>query len=129
MPPDTAHWLQKKDEATARILKIHPYMRWALFLLIAFFIIFYFVFLSPPSSFGKDVHFIVEKGLTLSQVSKQLEDKGLIKSPTLFEIIVISLEGEGGVRHGEYLFKKPESVWTIGRRITSADFGIAPLSI
>ncbi|MBI2047907.1 MAG: endolytic transglycosylase MltG [Parcubacteria group bacterium] len=129
MPPDIIPWLQKKDEATARILKIHPYIRWALFLLIAFVVIVYLVFLSPPSSFPNDAHFIIEKGQTLSQVSKQLKDQGLIKSPTVFEIIVISLEGEGGARHGEYLFKKPESVLTVGRRITSADFGIIPISI
>ncbi|MBI2108775.1 MAG: endolytic transglycosylase MltG [Parcubacteria group bacterium] len=129
MPPDIISWLEKKDIATVRILKRYPII-WQLLLLFAIIIIvLYFIFVSPPVSFGADTRFTVEEGLTLSQVSKKLYDRGLIKSQTLFEIIVITLEGEGGVRHGEYLFKKPESAWSIARRITSADFRIIPVSI
>ena len=90
---------------------------------------FYTMFISSPRAFSGEVTIVIQEGLTLSQISKLLKERNLIKSPAVFETLIIALEGQGGARHGEYVFKKPQNVWTIARRIVSADFGLIPVKI
>lgn len=109
--------------------------RTARFLLIVLFfiisgILFYYILLSPPRLFPKEeIIFTIPEGKTLSWVAQLLKSKGFISSAAIFKMIVIALDGEGAVRHGEYVFDAPQSAWTIARRIVSADFGLTLVKI
>ena len=71
----------------------------------------------------------INKGVTLSDVSKLLEESHIIKSPLVFEMLVIIFDGDDGVRHGEYIFHEPQNVWTVARRVISADFRLESVRI
>ena len=110
--------------------KKYPYTAWGAVIFIAAVFVFYIVFLSPPSAFPEEeTVFTIEEGKTLSQVAQLLKTKELIKSIPLFKSVVIALDGEGGVRHGEYVFTGPQSTWTIARRMVEADFGLTLVAI
>lgn len=113
-----------------RFSKIHPYYFLGVIVFVAIILIFYLAYFSSPSIFSThETVFSVPEGKTLSQIAYTLEVEGFIKSSALFKALVIVLGGEGGVRYGEYVFKKPENVWTIARRMVAADFQLTPVRI
>ena len=120
----------KADKTTIlRTLK-NPFYTWVTLFIILGGIIFYAIFLSPPTSFPTEKFtFTIEEGATLSQASSLLKEKGLIRSGPFFKTIVVALKGEDGVRYGEYIFSGKENAWNIARRITEADFGLTPINI
>ncbi|MAG12818.1 hypothetical protein CL630_03340 [bacterium] len=117
-----------KEKITQTLKK--PLYTWITFFIILGGIIFYAIFLSPPTSFpAEKFTFTIEKGTTLSQVSNLLKEKGLIRSEPFFKTIVVALKGEAGVRYGEYIFSGKENAWNMARRITEADFGLTPVVV
>ncbi|MDP3726263.1 MAG: endolytic transglycosylase MltG [bacterium] len=111
-------------------LRAYSYRTWVFVFFVATSgVFFYTISISPPKTFTQEVAIVIPEGFTLSKTSKLLKDEGLIRSPVFFETLVIALDGEGGVRHGEYVFKKPQNAWTIARRVVSADFGLIPVKI
>jgi UPF0755 protein len=87
-----------------------------------FFMFFYGLFLAAPISFPQNTLVVVEEGQSIREVAQELQDTGLIKSRTLFEVTV-RLMGGANIA-GQYSFQRRENVFTVGRRLASGDFRI-----
>jgi len=101
----------------------------ASFFIVVLLVFFYIFFVKPPSDFPVDSIIIIEKGTTLSETSRILEERSIIRSPFLFKSLVILSAGEGGVVSGEYFFKKREGVFSVVRDVTGGEYGLAPKKV
>lgn len=98
-------------------------------LLVMFFIVWAFVLLSAPASFPKGEKISIKEGMTLNQISALLEKNNAIRSPFLFEALVILRTGEEGVIAGEYFLYEPINVFDLSARLTQGLFGIEKIRI
>ncbi|MBI2627942.1 MAG: endolytic transglycosylase MltG [Candidatus Niyogibacteria bacterium] len=94
--------------------------------------IFYYLFFSPPyREFPEKTEkiFNVEKGKNLSEISRDLKNKGFVKNNFVFKTVFSLMAGENKIKAGDYLFEKPLSVWEIKNRLAKGIYGIAPLKV
>lgn len=78
---------------------------------------------SSPRGFPAGTSLDITKGSTLREVADILYDEGYVRSKTLFMIYATMLDGTAGVKTGEYIFSKPESVLKIAQRLVNGDHG------
>lgn len=100
-------------------------------LAVFFFVIlpFHRLYLSPPARFPAGEIVPVSSGATLRDVSADFAARGLIRSPFWFEVFVILLAGDRGVRFGEYLFPEPRSVFSLARALAAGNSGIPAIRV
>jgi len=89
-----------------------------LFLGGAVFIYICFIYVLPPDNFPVAKVVTIEKGVGLKQVAADFEEKNLIRSAYMFEIIGWVLKKEKEIKAGEYFFEKPLNVWEMIEEIT-----------
>lgn len=79
-------------------------------------------FIQPPRNFpvGALVH--IGEGSSVLGVANQLADEGIIVSPRLFALFVLSGTNTT-VAAGDYLFEQPQSVVKVAYRLSNADYG------
>lgn len=85
--------------------------------------------LTPPPGFPHRTLVRVEPGAALSDVSRMLSERGLIRSKKMFLGLAILMGGERGVIAGAYLFTEPANMLAIARRLTSGDYGDAVVRV
>ena len=120
----------ERQKSVYTFFRKYSYKTWGVVFFLVAALLFYELFLSPPASFPVEKFTLtIEEGTTLSQVSGLLKEKALIRSEIFFKTVVVALEGEAGVRYGEYVFSGKENAWNIARRITEADFGLTLIKI
>ena len=74
----------------------------------------------PTETFPKEVFNIhIQKGDGVSYTSKNLFDKGVIKSQFLFKIITVIISGNKGVHAGDYRFTEPQNTFRIAYRMVN----------
>lgn len=99
-------------------------------LLVLFFCSFFYAFaFSAPRNFPKDSIVTLEKGSGLATLSKELEEKGVIRSEIWFRVIVITLAGEGGIQAGDYYLRDSQSAVSLAWRMTRGDHGLKEAKI
>lgn len=91
--------------------------------------VFYFSVYRAPTFFPVSKIITIEEGETLSNIATQFEEKNIVRSSSLLENIVILLNKEDKVYHGDYFFSDRESVLKIAKRITSGDFGLESMQV
>jgi UPF0755 protein len=84
----------------------------------------YSLFVSPPKKFPTGSTVSVESGSGLLQLSRSLEEEGVIRSSFWFRIAAIFFKGERGLQAGDYALNVPENVFRIARRVISGDYQI-----
>jgi len=84
---------------------------------------------SSPSNFPVNALVKIEDGLTLSQIGERLEENGVIGSNTIFVLLARMMGKESNIKFGDYFFEKPISIFSLIRRLVSADFGIDPIKV
>ncbi len=89
----------------------------------------YYFFASPPKTFTSEIVLTVNKGQGALGIANELKDLGLVKSSKVTASLMTYLEGERKIKAGIYIFKTPESAFTIARRIVDGDYGYIPLKI
>ncbi len=83
----------------------------------------YHQYITPPRNFPEGYQLSIERGQSLFSVSQELFQDGAIKSPRVFEMMMIILGSDRGVSEGVYLFEVPTSVFEVALRITGSQFG------
>ena len=78
--------------------------------------------LDPPGSPGAAVQVQVAKGMSVADIGKLLEQKGVISSATIFHYYARLTGGASSVQAGEYTFHKNESM---GKAISILEKGAA----
>jgi len=89
----------------------------------------YFLILSPPSGKVSDKIITIERGSSLSKIASQLKEEKIIKSEFVFKAVVRFVGGQGGAKSGNYLFKEPQNVLTVARRIANSDFRLTTIRV
>jgi len=100
---------------------------------VVFFIVvttlFYFGSVRAPADFPTGKLITIEDGTTLAQISRTLKDQSVIRSPLLFEGLVILEAGEKSVISGDYFLKERENIFEVVRRFTAGKYGLKPTRI
>lgn len=80
--------------------------------------------IAPPRDFPAPYNLTIDPGQTLFSVSDELLNDGVIRSPRLFEIFMLTFGNDRAVSEGEYFFDTPVSVVEVALRISGRQFGI-----
>lgn len=78
----------------------------------------------PPASFPEGKTLVIEKGLSIGEVSLMLKNEYYIRSRVGFEFCVLSISGNRGVQAGEYVFKEPTSLCMVAMRLAKGVTGV-----
>lgn len=78
---------------------------------------------SAPGNFPNGATISIPKGQTLSEAAQELYDGGLIRSRILFKVYATLLDKTAGIKTGDYLFAKAESVLRIASRLVKGESG------
>jgi len=85
--------------------------------------------LAPPGNFPVGSIITIEEGATLSEISSQLEEENVIKSPMMFEFFSNLLMNGRGVMAGGYFFENDYSVMRVVWRTIKGICGITPTRV
>jgi len=98
------------------------------FLIGVFSIIMYF---NAPNLYQKeDKKFVIERGLTLTQVINKLHDEGIVRNPKAFLYISQLVKGYNPtVRYGEYFFEKHSSHYKIMHKMVRGYISFRKITI
>lgn len=87
-----------------------------------------FIF-SAPSLFPAKTSVTVSRGASLQSLAKELKEKNIIRSETVFQFFVILFGGEKRITPGEYYFEAPIPVYAVSYRIGEHLFGIQKIKV
>ena len=111
------------------ILKEKKFLVAIIAILIVLVGMLYMYTVTPPQDANEDVFIVIPKGLTLVEISQQLYNENIIRSPKVFSRIVSLFGGERGVQAGTYYIRKPQNSFVVARRIVEGDQGFNPVKI
>ncbi len=97
------------------------------FVLILF--LFNLFFIRAPRNFPIGQTIEIDSGISLRALSKELQKQNIIFSRPVFETMVIIYGGEKHIAPGDYLFEKKLPVGEIAKRISRAEYHLAPVKI
>ncbi len=78
----------------------------------------------PPASFPHGATFTIEKGDSLGSVAYRLADRGFIKSPEAFKILMLALGSEEDISEGQYYFAVPVTMVEVALKISGKEYGV-----
>ena len=81
----------------------------------------YIVTAHPPLEEWSMTKVFIPKGSTFPEIEKILEEKGVVRYPLAFRILVIGSRSATKLRHGEYAFPAPPSVLEVWEKLVSGD--------
>lgn len=96
--------------------------------IIGFFIIFVYYFLTAPFE-NKDVVVHISSGQSISYISKDLKNKNVIRDDFTLKMFIRLLKSDRGVISGDYLFKKNSLVWVVAWQLGTGNHKIEPVKI
>ena len=102
----------------------------ARFICVVLFLSFvlYGIFLSAPSNFPENDMVVIPKDSTVVVAGNLLKTRHIIRSTTLFAIVV-KLSGENGVIAGGYLFNHKENLLKVGVRLAKGDHELTSIRV
>lgn len=83
-----------------------------------------YLLIQPPAQFPVPYRITIERGQTLFSISEELTQAQVIRSPRVFELLMLSLGDEKQISEGEYVFDRPLSVIEVAMRISGRHFGV-----
>src|SRR4051812_49337632 len=72
---------------------------------------------TAPSGFPSGATVRIPRGFTVTEAAEMLADSGVIRSQLLFKIYTTLIDHSTGIKTGEYLFEKGESVMRVASRL------------
>lgn len=98
--------------------------------IIAFTILLIVAYFSkPPATFQANTLVTVYSGMTTRDLGTLLENQGVIRSEKWFRLI-LSMRWKGDpIRIGDYIFEKPQPVFTIAYRVTHGIYGNSRIKV
>ena len=123
-------WEQRFTELS-RDWQIHTNRRTILVLIFAGVLLttLYVGAMQPPEDFPLNTLITVSEGTSLSEIAHLLEEQKVVRAAPVLEALVRILGAERGVHAGDYIFRKPESVFAVARAIVQGHFGLEPIRI
>lgn len=90
---------------------------------------FYVSAVQAPDNFPIGELVNVPEGSSLAETAQSFERQGVVRSGLTLELIMRFTGHEGDVHAGDYLFRKPEDVFTVARAIAEGNYGLEPIRI
>lgn len=93
------------------------------------FVVGFFIFWisTPPKTFQSGFIMNIEEGETVKMVAERLRSNGIIKSEIFFSLLIEMSRSH--VVTGTYIFKSPENLFTIVRKIAKGNYGSSIIQI
>ncbi len=85
--------------------------------------------ISAPSDFPADTVVTVEKGQTIGNWAKSLENIGAIRSPLVFKALTVLFGGRRGLTAGDYYLEKNQNVITLAWRFSHSRYDLKSVRI
>ncbi len=92
------------------------------------FLIFSLIF-SAPDPFPTDKNIVIKRGTGSVGIASLLKEEGMIRSSNAFLFLLRLTGKQGELTAGEYVFKKPESLFSVMGRITTGDYGLSRIKV
>jgi UPF0755 protein len=89
----------------------------------------YFNLVSPPSDFPQYSIVTISSGENLGSVVKDFKFKKIIRSPVVFQSLVVLFGGEKRVIAGDYLLENRENAFQLAHRIVRGNFGMEEVKV
>ncbi len=86
-------------------------------------------FLVPPSDFPVGQTVVIPEGATVKQVAETFQNREIIRSPVLFEVLVKAFGDEERVIAGEYFFSQKLALYEVINRVTDGKYGLDPIKV
>ena len=99
------------------------------FISIFLVLLVYALFWTNPRDFRANSLVRIESGTSLSESAIILERENIIKSKFWFKVISILSKNSRNIKAGDYFFGKPQSVFTVAKRLHNGDFSINQVKI
>lgn len=99
------------------------------FALALIFVSGYYLVLAPPLNFPSGNIVVIARGVSSSDIAKELFDARVIKHSKILRAILRISGASSQVQAGAYLFKTPENVLVIAYRLTTGDYDLPPVRI
>ncbi len=96
--------------------------------ILAMFITFVIV-TQPPHTFQKDTLVTIYSGMTTKDLGTILESSHVVRSEKLFRLILSMRWKNKPIMVGDYIFEKPQSVFSVAHRITHGIYGNSRIKI
>ena len=90
-------------------------------------LVLYLTFFSAPISFPEGRVLSIEQGLSVREVGALLEEEKIIRSPSVFKVLVRLMGGRNIA--GKYSFQQRENIFSVAWRIAEGDFNIKPVRV
>ncbi|OGI87178.1 hypothetical protein A2995_02065 [Candidatus Nomurabacteria bacterium RIFCSPLOWO2_01_FULL_33_24] len=108
----------------------HKNLYIALIIIAVILVIGLFCFLLiPPKNFPVGKIIKITEGSSLINISKQFKDESIIKSPVIFQSIIILIGGDKKVDAGGYIFDKKLSIFEVVYRVVKGDYHLPSIKI
>jgi UPF0755 protein len=101
-----------------------PTRTWSLAAAVVLGVVSVFLFLvmaRPPRDHWRLTKVFIPKGSTSPQIEKTLIEKGVLRYPVAFRILVVGTMTGTKLQHGEYAFPAPPSAFELWGKIVSGD--------
>jgi UPF0755 protein len=85
------------------------------------FVSLYLVTARPPRAQWRPTKVVIPKGSTLPDIERMFTDKGLLRYPLVFRMLVIGTMTSKKLQHGEYAFPAPPSAFELWGKIVSGE--------
>jgi len=95
---------------------------------VAVFLLHRFFFFFPHKN-AEDNLIRINDGSTLTQISSEFKERGMIKSSAVFIVLTKMMGAESSIKSGDYLFNHSTPLFFVIKRLADADFGFTPLKI
>ena len=92
-------------------------------------LVLYVFFIQPPAEFPVEEIHSIKAGESVTSIAAAFEEKRIVRSAFALRIIIEVLEAEHDVIAGDYQFKRPLSVFSVARRISTGAFGLVPVRV
>lgn len=83
----------------------------------------------PPSNFTPDTIVTVYSGMTTKDLANVLETNHIIRSSKLFRLVLSTRWSDKSVMVGDYIFEKPQPLFTVAYRITHGIYGNSRIKV
>ena len=91
--------------------------------------LFYVIFIAAPVNFQTHTIVAITKNMTLTEVAKLLDDRGIIKNQFIYKVLVTLVPGDTGVLLGDYFFPTKDNLFTVAYRTARGKFGIDSIRV
>lgn len=96
--------------------------------LLALLVIFVWL-IQAPANFPKNKEIEIPDGASLAEVTQELTEQKVIKTPLIFNLLVRISGGSNAIKAGDYWFETKLNSWSVARRLVNAQFVLNPVKV